>query len=160
MVSRSAGIIIRRRNKPRLIIDADSTKDPVHGNQEGAAFNGYFQRVCYHPLFCFTSKGDLFGAKLRPGNAHSADGAVDLVTSFVERYRPWFRQFWLRGDAAFAGPDLYLFCEQKRVNYFIRISTNDSLKKLIHPHPKRPAVRPPKTGVQVRMIAFDYQAER
>ena len=58
-ISRSADALLRRRNKRRLIIDVDSAKDPVHGKQEGAAFNGYFVQVCYHPLFCFTSKGDL-----------------------------------------------------------------------------------------------------
>ena len=111
-LSRSADTLLRRRNKRRLIIDVDSTEDPVHGKQEGAAFNGYFEQVCYHPLFCFTSKGDLLGAKLRPGNAHSADGVLDLISPLVDRYRSWFKQFWLRGDAAFAGPDLYEFCEK------------------------------------------------
>ena len=84
---RSADTLLRRRNKRRLIIDVDSTEDPVHGKQEGAAFNGYFDQVCYHPLFCFTGNGDLLGAKLRPGNAHSADGVLDLISPPVERYR-------------------------------------------------------------------------
>jgi len=60
-ISRSADTLLRRRNKRRLIIDVDSTEDPVHGKQEGAAFNGYFEQVCYHPLFCFTGNGDLLG---------------------------------------------------------------------------------------------------
>ena len=75
-LSRSADILLRRRNKRRLIIDVDSTEDAVYGNQEGAAFNGYFEQVCYHPLFCLTNKGDLLSARLRPGNAHSAEGVV------------------------------------------------------------------------------------
>ncbi|HIJ76859.1 MAG TPA: hypothetical protein HPP81_09120 [Deltaproteobacteria bacterium] len=83
MISRSADPLLRRRNKRRLIIDVDSTEDPVHGNQEGAAFNGYFEQVCYHPLFCLTNKGDLLGARLRPGNAHSADGVIDLISPLV-----------------------------------------------------------------------------
>ena len=153
-LGRSADTLLRRRNKRRLIIDVDSTEDPAHGNQEGAAFNGYFDQVCYHPLFCFTGKGDLLGAKLRPGNAHSADGVLDLITPLVERYRPRFRQFWLRGDAAFAGPDLYEFCERKRITYFIRLPSNNSLKRHILPHLKRPVGRPPKGGVQVRVIEF------
>jgi hypothetical protein len=101
-LSRSADTLLRRRNKRRLIIDVDSTEDPVHGNQEGAAFNGYFDQVCYHPLFCLTNKGDLLSARLRPGNAHSADGVLDLISPLVERYRSRFKSFWLRGDAAFA----------------------------------------------------------
>src|SRR5208337_5533597 len=85
-ISRSADTLLRRRNKRRLIIDVDSAEDPVHGKQEGAAFKGYFERVCYHPLFCFTGNGDLLGARLRPGNAHSADGALDLISPLVDRY--------------------------------------------------------------------------
>ncbi|MGA2733391.1 MAG: transposase [Syntrophobacteraceae bacterium] len=96
-ISRSADTLLRRRNKRRLIIDVDSTEDPVHGNQEGAAFNGYSHQVCYHPLFCLTNKGDLLSARLRPGNAHSADGVLDLISPLVERYRSWFKQFGCGG---------------------------------------------------------------
>ena len=159
-LSRSADTLLRRRNKRRLIIDVDSTEGPVHGNQVGAAFNGYFDQVCYHPLFCFTNKGDLLSARLRPGNAHSADGVLDLISPPVDRYRPRFRQFWPRGDAAFAGPDLYEFCEKKRITYFIRLPSNNSLKRHILPHLKRPVGRPPKEGVQVRVIEFHYQAKK
>ena len=38
---------------------------PVHGQQEGAAYNGHFECVCYHPLFLFNQFGDCEGAKLR-----------------------------------------------------------------------------------------------
>lgn len=61
----------------RLIIDLDSTEEPVQGKQECVAYNG-----------------DCLGAKLRPGNVHSADGALDFITRFVERYRPWFKHFF------------------------------------------------------------------
>jgi hypothetical protein len=125
-LSRSAGTLLRRGKKRRLIIDVDSTDNPVCGNQEGAAFNGYFDQVCYHPLFCFTSKGDLLNARLRPGNAHSADGVLNLISPLVQRYRSWFKGFWLRGDAAFASPDLYEFCEKKRITHFIRLPSNNS----------------------------------
>ena len=35
----------------RVILDLDSSESPVHGQQEGAAYNGHFECVCYHPLF-------------------------------------------------------------------------------------------------------------
>ena len=35
----------------------DSSESPVHGQQEGAAYNGHFECVCYHPPFCSTSSG-------------------------------------------------------------------------------------------------------
>ena len=43
-------------------------ESPVHGQQEGAAYNGHFECVCYHPLFLFNQFGDCEGAKLRSGN--------------------------------------------------------------------------------------------
>jgi len=49
-LSRSTDTLLRRRNKRRIVIDVDSSEDRVHGKQEGAAFNGYFEQVCYHPL--------------------------------------------------------------------------------------------------------------
>ena len=57
----------------RVILDMDSSESPVHGQQEGAAYNGHFECVCYHPLFLFNQFGDCEAAKLRSGNVHSAD---------------------------------------------------------------------------------------
>ena len=36
-----------------IIVDTDSSESPVYGEQERAAYNGHFECVCYHPLFCF-----------------------------------------------------------------------------------------------------------
>ena len=41
----------------RVILDMDSSESPVHGQQEGAAYNGHFECVCYHPLFLFNQFG-------------------------------------------------------------------------------------------------------
>jgi len=51
----------------RVILDMDSSESPVHGQQEGAAYNGHFECVCYHPLFLFNQFGDCEAATLRPG---------------------------------------------------------------------------------------------
>ena len=37
----------------RVVLDMDSTESPVHGQQEGSAYNGHFESVCYHPLLLF-----------------------------------------------------------------------------------------------------------
>ena len=63
----------------KVILDMDSSESPVHGNQEGSAYNGHFCSRCYHPLFVFNQYGDCEGAHLRPGNVHSADGWRDLL---------------------------------------------------------------------------------
>ena len=30
----------------RVVLDMDSTENPVHGQQEGSAYNGHFESVC------------------------------------------------------------------------------------------------------------------
>jgi hypothetical protein len=63
------------RGKPprRIILDMDSSVSPTYGNQEGSAYNGYFECTCYHPLFCSNQYGDMERMLLRDGNVHSAD---------------------------------------------------------------------------------------
>jgi hypothetical protein len=77
----------------------------------------------------------------------------------VERYRPWFKLFWLRGDAAFATPEIYEYCEEKRITYFIRLAANRILMGLIEPHLNRPVGRPPKGGIQVKIVDLRCQAK-
>jgi hypothetical protein len=48
-----------------VVLDMDSSESPVHGQQEGGAYNGHFESVCYHPLFLFNNEGDCLAAKLR-----------------------------------------------------------------------------------------------
>lgn len=158
-LTRAYDALLKRKNKKRLIIDLDSTEDPAHGKQEGAAYNGHFDKNCFHPLFCFTSDGDCLGVKLRPGNVHSADGALEFIKPIVERYRGWFKLFWFRGDAAFANPETYEYCEEHRITYFIRLSSNAILMRLLEPHLNRPVGRPPKSGIQVRILDLHYQAK-
>jgi hypothetical protein len=43
----------------KLILDLDSSVSETHGQQQGSAYNGYFECTCYHPLFLFNQYGDL-----------------------------------------------------------------------------------------------------
>ena len=63
----------------RVILDMDSSVSPVHGEQEGSAYNGHFECACFQSLFCFNQFGDCEGAMLRPGNVHSADRWKELL---------------------------------------------------------------------------------
>ena len=66
---------------------------------------------------------------------------------------------WLRGDAAFANPDIYEYCEKKRITYFIRLRANAKLYEEVSPHMARPVGRPPRSGRQVKVVNFSYQAK-
>ena len=107
------GKAMRAGGIKKVILDMDSSESPVHGNQEGSAFNGHFCSRCYHPLFVFNQYGDCEGAHLRPGNVHSADGWRDLLEPIVDRYRAAGKRIYFRGDAAFASPDVYEYLEDK-----------------------------------------------
>jgi hypothetical protein len=111
----------------KVILDIDSSESPVHGSQEGSAYNGFFESTCYHPLFCFNNYGDCEGAVLRPGNVHSADRWREFLSPIVDRYREMGKKLYLRGDAAFASPDIYEYLEDKGILYAIRLKTNNNL---------------------------------
>ena len=91
----------------RIVLDMDSSESPVHGAQEGSAYNGHFASVCYHPLFLFTEHGDCVAATLRPGNVHSADDWDDLLVPEIERQQAEGKRVAFRADAAFAKPEIY-----------------------------------------------------
>jgi hypothetical protein len=50
-------VFIRLRSKQgipeELVLDFDATDDPVHGDQLGKFFHGYYKNYCYLPLYCF-----------------------------------------------------------------------------------------------------------
>ncbi len=69
----------------RVVLDMDSTESPVHGQQEGSAYNGHVESVGYHPLLLFNQYGDCLAAKLRPGNVHSAKDWNELLLPEIER---------------------------------------------------------------------------
>ena len=129
----------------------------IHGQQEGSAYNGHFESVCYHPLLLFNGHGDCLAAKLRPGNVHSADDWDELLLPEIERQQAAGKQVAFRGDAAFAKPEVYEASEERGVQYAIRIPANKSLELEIEDILFRPPGRPSAKPL-VRYKSFRYQA--
>jgi hypothetical protein len=146
-----------RTRHQRIILDMDSSESPVYGEQEGAAYNGHFECVCYHPLFCFNQFGDCEGAMLRPGNVHSAEGWRETLEPIVERYQKRRMRLLFRADAAFAKPEVYEYLEPRHIGYSIRLPANEVLQEHIEHLLKRPVGRPPKKPI-VWYHDFQYQA--
>jgi len=142
----------------RVILDIDSSESPVHGQQEGATYNGHFESVCYHPLFLFNEFGDCEGVMLRPGNVHSADRWREVLESVVERYQRRGVRLLFRADAAFAKPEVYEYLEPRDIGYAMRLPANEVLQRHIRHLLKRPMGRPPKKPV-VWYHDFMYQAK-
>ena len=142
----------------KVILDMDSSEFPVHGNQEGSAYNGHFCSRCYHPLLVFNQYGDCEGGVLRPGNVHSADGWRDLLQPLVERYRAVGNRIYFRGDAAFASQDMYEYLEDNNILYAMRIKANSRLYEMVEHLMTRPVGRP-SAKPKVFFHDFSYRAK-
>jgi hypothetical protein len=130
----------------RTVLDMDSTESPVHGQQEGSAYNGHFETVCYHPLFLFNDHGDCLAEKLRPGNVSSADDWEELLVPEIDASRTKGPRVAFRADAAFARPAIYEALEARGVGYAIRIQANKVLEveieDILFRSPGRPSRKP------------------
>ena len=144
-------------NSERVVLDMDSTESPVHGQQEGSAYNGHFESVCYHPLLLFNSHGDCLAAKLRPGNVHSAEDWEELLLPEIERQQNHGKEVAFRGDAAFAKPEIYEASEERGVKYAIRLPANENLRREVAELLVRPVGRPTRKPL-VRYRSFLYRA--
>ncbi len=142
----------------KLILDLDSSVSPTHGDQEGSAYNGYFECTCYHPLFLFNQHGDLERAMLRRGNQNSAKFWRRVLLPVIERYRDRNIPKYFRADAAFAIPVLYRLLEAEGFQYTIRIPANDVLMASISHLLTRPVGRP-SYKPKVFYESFSYQAQ-
>lgn len=156
--ARWVGQAMARTSHQRVILDMDSSESPVHGGQEGAAYNGHFATVCYHPLFLFNEFGDCEGAILRSGNVHSAERWRQLLEPVVTRYQARGVRLLFRADAAFANPEVYEYLEPRDIGYAIRLPSNEVLQEHIEHLLKRPVGRPPNKPV-IRYHDFQYQAK-
>jgi hypothetical protein len=101
-----------------IILDLDATDDPVHGNQEGRFFHGYYDCYCYLPLYIFCGQ-HLLAAKLRRASVDAADGAVEEVARIVDQIRRrWPKvRILLRADSGFARDELMAWCEANGVHF-------------------------------------------
>jgi hypothetical protein len=116
------------RAPAQIILDLDATDDPVHGEQEGRFFHGYYDCYCYLPLYVFCGR-DLLVAKLRRANMDAAAGAREEVARVVARIRArWPRtRILLRADSGFARDELMTWCEENDVDFVFGLQQNDRL---------------------------------
>jgi DDE family transposase len=116
----------------QILLDLDGTDDPVHGQQEGAAYHGYYRQHMYHPLLVFDGEtGQLITAVLRPGNAHASRFVVLVLRRLLHALRAAWPQVAvrIRADSGFAAPRLYRWCEQAGVDYTIGLIPNPVLER-------------------------------
>jgi hypothetical protein len=117
-----------KRPPKQIVLDLDATDDPLHGQQEGRFFHGYYSCYCYLPLYVFCGR-HLLAALLRRSNIDASAGAVVEVACIVHRIRAaWPRvEILLRADSGFARDELMAWCEANRVDYVFGLARNARL---------------------------------
>ena len=113
----------------RIVLDLDATDDPVHGEQEGRFFHGYYGHYCYLPLYIFCGK-HLLVAKLRPSNIDGSAGSLEELERVIGQIRArWPRvEIVLRADSGFARDALMAWCEANGVDYVFGLAKNSRLE--------------------------------
>ena len=116
----------------QIILDLDATDDPLHGNQEGGFFHGYYGHYCYLPLYIFCGEF-LLGARLRPSNIDASAGSVEELQRIVKQIRAaWPKvRILVRADSGFCREELMAWCEAEGVDYVLGLAKNERLKAQI-----------------------------
>ena len=145
----------------QIILDADATDDPIHGNQEGRFFHGYYGHYCYLPLYIFCGEF-LLCARLRRSDIDASAGVVDELKRIVAQIRTkWPKvRIVLRADSGFCREDILAWCEGNDVDYLIGLAKNEVLIRNIEKELEKASKKFEKTGQPARLFKeFQYRTK-
>src|SRR5262249_42811864 len=146
----------------QIVLDLDATDDPLHGEQEGRFFHGYYDCYCYLPLYVFCGR-HLLLAKLRRADIDAAAGVVEEVARLVARIRAKWpnTRILLRADSDFARDELMAWCEANDVDFLLGLPKNERLLAESAPELHRVAAASARTGrPQRRFKSFMWRTRR
>jgi Transposase DDE domain group 1 len=117
----------------RVILDVDSTVLVVYGRQEQARI-GYNPikrgRPSYHPLLCFEGQSrDFWHGELRPGDAHTASGVLDLLKACFAKVSAGVRSIIVRADKGFYDHGLVEWLEAQKAGFVIVARLTGPIKR-------------------------------
>ena len=143
-----------------LILDFDATDDPVHGEQAGRFFHGFYRRYCFLPLYA--CRGDrLLASYLRPSNIDAARHGWAILALLVKRLRRAWPDVRIvfRGDSGFCRWKLLRWCDRHGVDYLVGVARNERLNALTAEHRQAVAAEVAETGKKARrFVALTYGA--
>ena len=114
-----------------LVLDFDATDVPVHGDQVGRFFHGFYDNYCFLPLYV-TCGSQLLVSYLRASNKDGARHAWAILALLVRR----FRQVWpdvriiFRADSGFCRHRLLEWCDRNNVGYVVGLARNRRLESM------------------------------
>lgn len=146
----------------QIILDVDATDLPLHGNQEGKFFHGYYDRYCYLPLYIFCGEHVLC-TRLRQSNRDAAAGSLEEVERIVNQIRTAWPEvkIVLRGDSGFCRNELMRWCEGRGVDYVFGLARNQRLRAIIGRQMREATEQWNQTGKPARVFAeFEYRTRK
>jgi len=146
----------------QIILDLDATDDPLHGQQEGRFFHGYYGEYCYLPLYIFCGTHVLC-ARLRESNQDASAGAVAEVERIVSQVRGRWGQvrIILRADSGFAREELMSWCEDHGVGYIFGLARNARLQRALGGEMMQAKAQFEQSGHAARVFKdFDYKTRK
>src|SRR5207247_2122864 len=148
------------RKAPRqIVLDLDATDDPLHGNQEGRFFHGFYGNYCYLPLYIFCGEF-LLCARLRRSNIDAAAGTVDELQRIVAQIRAAWPsvRILVRADSGFAREEIMAWCEAHAVDYLLGLAKNARLKRALGKELRQAKREHAQTGAPARVFKdFTYK---
>ena len=143
-----------------IVLDFDATDDPIHGEQEGRFFHGFYDRYCFLPLYVFC--GDqLLVAYLRPAKIDPAKHSRAILKLLVRRLRgvwPGVR-IVVRADSGFCRWRLLRWCDRRDVGYVMGLARNSVVVGLAEPTLERARRRFDTSGEKQRLFGeVEYAA--
>jgi hypothetical protein len=145
-----------------IILDVDTTDLPLHGQQEGRFFHGYYDSYCYLPLYVFSGEHVLC-ARLREANHDAAFGCLAEIRRIVAQVRAAWPEvkIILRGDSGFCRNELMSWCENNRVDFVFGMARNQRLRRVIGAEMHEANRQWEQTGKPARVFReFDYQTKK
>jgi hypothetical protein len=143
-------------HRSRLIFDLDSSVVTVFGRQEKAEV-GYNPRYrgkrSYNPLLCLEANSSyLWDTELRPGNAGTWDGSVELMATCFVTVPGDIRELRVRADAGFSFNPVLEIIEAQSAQYAVVARLTQAFKRLL------PGLRYQPVNQQWEMAEFDHRS--
>ena len=157
-----AGVRCLDKHSRELILDFDATDDPLHGNQEGRFFHGYYKEYCYLPLYCFIGDVPVWSQlQCADGDASAGtEAALEKIVAAVRKRCPNARII-LRGDSGFCREAIMKWCEENGVKYVLGLARNARLAQKLEGAMISARQRQCLTGTAVRVFAdFEYRTQK
>jgi hypothetical protein len=145
-----------------IVLDLDATDDPVHGNQEGRFFHGFYGHYCYLPLYVFCGEF-LLGATLHTADVAPGNRAVEELERVISQIRARWPdvRIIVRGDSGFCNDEVMKWCEEGDIDFILGLAQNSRLRAEIEDEMAEARAQHERTGEKARVFKdFRYETRR